>query len=384
MKIKQVLLTLALGTYVISNGLAYGYNLKNEQGKVVGTVDGKQVFYPDKSYHGVSQVFIQPESLVKVARETLKYLNNYPDDKAVVHAGLLRSYGVTLEDVKNTLSFIIKTHEEDLKSPGKPSSLHNSIFLQKNFTFYRWRADVNQARRNKVYLKDERIRLTKYVVFQANGSSQPSSQYCCALYAVPDDEIKLSPEEAELRKGSLIRYRYTKQQVVRGALNGNPQVHPLVWLTRQGLEDALMQGTLNVVMPDGKRRVFNVHRNNGILYNRRIKNPRNQNRYWYFKEVNGIQGYGKGGQNKITVQGGVTFAGDVYNIGLGKLVLINYPMYGASMTRLGIIADTGGAFVPNLYQLDYLAGVFPTRAAYRQGVKSLPTVTNSWILIKKK
>jgi hypothetical protein len=51
---------------------------------------------------------------------------------------------------------------------------------------------------------------------------------------------------------------------------------------------------------------------------------------------------------------------------------------------LGIIADTGGAFLPNLGQLDYLAGVFPSRREFWEYNRRLPEYTQAYILIQKK
>jgi membrane-bound lytic murein transglycosylase len=231
-----------------------------------------------------------------------------------------------------------------------------------------------------VQVSDERIRLTKYVVFEAQGSPVQTATHTCALYALPEEEAALSADQAEKEKAKLIRYRYTKQQAVDGAL-AKHKVKSLVWVNRQGLEDALMQGSLMVKMPDGQTRMFNVHRNNGIAYDRRIKDPRLQKRYWYFKEVAGIQGYGK--DEKIIVQPAVTVAGDVYNLGLGKLFALRYPLQGKTVMRLAVLADTGGAFIPNLYQLDYLAGVFPTRESYSKGVMHLPEYASASVLLLK-
>ncbi|MEN8444752.1 MAG: hypothetical protein ABG776_07050, partial [Cyanobacteria bacterium J06555_13] len=51
--------------------------------------------------------------------------------------------------------------------------------------------------------------------------------------------------------------------------------------------------------------------------------------------------------------------------------------------RIGIIADTGGAFLPNLHQLDFFAGVFPDRPTYQQAVQQLPEYTRAYFLLKK-
>jgi hypothetical protein len=50
---------------------------------------------------------------------------------------------------------------------------------------------------------------------------------------------------------------------------------------------------------------------------------------------------------------------------------------------MGVIADTGGAFLPNLYQLDFLAGTFTSERAFEQYIQKLPEYTNAYILVKK-
>ena len=50
---------------------------------------------------------------------------------------------------------------------------------------------------------------------------------------------------------------------------------------------------------------------------------------------------------------------------------------------MGVIADTGGAFLPNLYQLDFLAGTFASENNFQQYIQKLPEYTNAYILVKK-
>jgi len=351
--------------------------LLDENAQTTSRALNSQQLFSEKKTMGSGTISTHPHNLAAVAQETLTWLNTHPE--APIQGSVLESYGVTRADVLKTLRLIITTVKED-QIAGRKSRLENSDWLEKNFRMIQWAADNSGAKANNVKVPDQRLRITKYVVFYAQGKTQPSRHHCCALYAIPDEERHLKETEAETKKQALLRYRFTKQQVIKGALKGK-MVRPLVWLTRQGLEDALMQGSILVKMPDGKQRMFNVHRNNGISYDRKIKNPKQQRRYWYFKEVKGILGYGK--EDKILVKPEVTFAGDVYNIGLGKLIAIRYPQNNGHAFRLGVLADTGGAFVPNLYQLDYLAGVFPTREAYQKGVAGLPSFAQTFVLIAK-
>ncbi|MGE3724611.1 MAG: hypothetical protein AB7I41_03615 [Candidatus Sericytochromatia bacterium] len=372
--------TLALGLAAGAWAVPALFPLKNEARQVVSQVAPEQYFKATQPGLQGVKLETDPVKLAEVARSTLAYLNKHAkDDPEAVNAGILGGLGVSLEQVKASLAFVVTTTEDD-QAAKRPFRLSNPTFLEQHFRFFQWHSDRQAAAAHKVQVSDGRIRLTKYVVFEALGSAVKTATQTCALYALPEEEAALSADQAEKEKAKLIRYRYTKQQVVDGAL-GQHKVKPLVWVNRQGLEDALMQGSLRVQMPGGQTRMFNVHRNNGIAYDRSIKEPRLQKRYWYFKEVAGIQGYGK--DEKILVQPAVTVAGDVYNLGLGKLIALRYPLQGKTVMRLAVLADTGGAFIPNLYQLDYLAGVFPSRESYRKGVMHLPEYASATVLLLK-
>ena len=129
-------------------------------------------------------------------------------------------------------------------------------------------------------------------------------------------------------------------------------VKPLIWLSEEALHDVLLQGT-GVVKIDDEIRYFNVHRNNGIAYDYAI-GKREQPRYWYFIEVPSIMGYGEKQENKIAIKPQVTFAGNVKQLGLGKLFMVSYERNNEIISRLGVLADQGGAFDNNLFQLDML------------------------------
>ena len=140
-----------------------------------------------------------------------------------------------------------------------------------------------------------------------------------------------------------------------------------------------MQGTILVNFTDGTKEFLNVDRNNEMSYIRGLKATA-QKRYWYFKEVDAIKGYGYKIDAKISIKPGVTFAGDVLNIGLGKIIIIEDNQ---KQLKMGVIADTGGAFLPNLYQLDFLAGTFASEKDFEQYIQKLPEYTNAYILVKK-
>ena len=56
---------------------------------------------------------------------------------------------------------------------------------------------------------------------------------------------------------------------------------------------------------------------------------------------------------------------------------------GKPQLHMGIIADTGGAFLPNLHQLDFLAGVFGSKEEFAEYTRKLPEYTKAYILVKR-
>ncbi|MCP4153610.1 MAG: hypothetical protein GY757_38130 [bacterium] len=323
-------------------------------------------------------VGLAPRALRLQSLAVLDYFRNYKNqDPTVVKAGILSAIGVTLADVETTLNFLSDIIARDTQKK-RPSRLRDPLFIKKHFRVIHWKPRGSGGEGSR------KLRITKYAVFTIKGSIEKSSFYNCALYRLPGDEAGLSLKEAEANKSRLKRFRYTKQQVLAGAYN-NGGAKPLVWVARNGLEEALMEGSICVELPDGKKRFFNVDRNNGIAYNRSIKNPRKQSRYWYFGEVAHPQGYGMDVKSQIPIFDGAAVAGDVYNLGLGKLIGISYnsPEDGKQKMNLVILADTGGAFTPNLKQLDYYMGVFQSQNHFKTKQKSIPMYSKVYILIKK-
>jgi hypothetical protein len=65
------------------------------------------------------------------------------------------------------------------------------------------------------------------------------------------------------------------------------------------------------------------------------------------------------------------------------VVVIEHTQGGRKHLRMGVIADTGGAFLPNLYQLDFLAGVFNNKKEFGQKISQLPDYATAYFLVKK-
>jgi hypothetical protein len=134
----------------------------------------------------------------------------------------------------------------------------------------------------------------------------------------------------------------------------------------------------------GGKQFFNVDRANGILYDT-AKSPGSQERYWYFAQVQHPRGYGMDIHAQLNIFAGAAFAGDVYRLGLGKVMGIIYQTPGNNQKKMimGILADTGGAFSSNLSQLDYYLGVLSSRDEFNRLIKKLPEFADVYFIIKK-
>lgn len=321
---------------------------------------------------------LRPKELCATAQHTLAYLNKGSAyDSQVIHAGKVMP--IPLARVKATLLFICQ-HQQQMNNPA---------FIRQHFDFIRWYPDRLAAQAFSAHkplvqhLPQDRLLMTKYYVHLAPANIQKQASKPYALYGLPADEQHLSIDDANKHPG-LIRFKYGKQAILKGALEQQP-VPPLAYLSRDDLEAALLQGT--VVADFGAatgKKIFNVHRTNNIAYDR-MKSPHAQERYWYFKEVDAIKGYGKDAEHKISVNPEVTFAADLQQLGLGKMLLIQYPdSSGGLVSRMGILADTGGAFTNNLYQVDYLAGSFSGKDVFSKATRHLPDYVAAYFMVLKK
>ncbi|SEL39514.1 MltA specific insert domain-containing protein [Colwellia chukchiensis] len=330
-------------------------------------------------------------ALCEVAEGTHNYIQQFSDDKFAVHAGTVFDDEVTLTRVEKTLAFICQTYRADVRAK-RNSRLHEPEFLRKHFDFYRWTPDrataqaIAKKSTNAVKsrmlnaIPQDKIFLTKYYTKLLKASAVKTAEYNQALYALPYDEAGISLAEAN-KDLSLTRHQYTRQQVIAGVLEQNKLAKPLIWLTEEALHDVLLQGT-GVVEVNGVRRYFNVHRNNGVAYDYAI-GKREQARYWYFAEVPSIMGYGETLLSKIALAPQVAFAGNVAQLGLGKLFMVSYQQQGQRVSRLGVLADQGGAFDNNLFQLDLLVDSYYGWQDYHQANKHLADYAQAWLMLVK-
>jgi hypothetical protein len=343
------------------------YSVVDEWQKYKYSVNGKHILRPVQLPS--SQVSFNQKDLLTVLRNTRQYFQDYEQkDPDISRNGLLLSQGVTVEEVIKTLDFMITVLEEDINN-NRPTRLQDSNFINANFRVIKWSAY------NPEKPKQKQLRITKYAVFTHPGSHTKTAKFNIPIYSLKDN---LANDK--------FYTKYTKQDVLSGIYEPGGKefgkVEPLAYLTREGLEEALMQGTILINFTDGTKAFFNVDRNNGISYVRGL-NPKQQKRYWYFRQVDEIKGYGYKIDAKISIKPGVTFAGDVLNIGLGRVIVMEYHQGGQKRLQMGVIADTGGAFLPNLHQLDFLAGIFNSQKEFRQHIQKLPEYATPYILVKK-
>ncbi|MEH1766328.1 MAG: hypothetical protein V7L30_07705 [Nostoc sp.] len=343
------------------------YPVVDEFKKYKFSINGSQVATPAKLPS--SKVNFNQGDLLTVLVNTRKYFQDYASaDPDILRAGILATQGVTVQDVLKTLDFMIAVLKEDTAN-NRATRLQDPKFINTNFRVIKWSAYNPNSKQQK------QLRITKYAVFTHPGSRKKTSTFNTPIYSLKENS-----------NNDKFYTRYTKQDVLSGIYEPGGRefgkVTTLAYLTRNGLEEAIMEGTILINFTDGYKAFFNVDRNNGMSYIRGLKATA-QKRYWYFREVDAIKGYGYKIDAKISIKPGVTFAGDVLNIGLGKVVVIEHTQGGRKHLQMGVIADTGGAFLPNLYQLDFLAGIFNNKKEFGQNITQLPDYATAYFLIKK-
>ena len=336
------------------------------------TVEPKRMFVPYLPTWHQHDVQTSPTQLGLVAAATADTLRRLRSrGEPLAQPGMLGELGVSIDDVLETLDLVARVAVEDRGNLYQ--RLRDPAWIAAHFDTLKWMPDRASALERDIELPQDQIRLTKYVVYSVDGSRERTSTFTTPLYAVPrgDDQ------------GSAIRMKLTRMDVYAGAFEAGGRyagmAKPLVWLTRDGSNQALLQGTIQVRYPDGVMKTFNVHQNNGRAWEPGQPDLNRQPRFWYFREVQGILGV-----EHTSLREGVAVAGDVYNLGLGKLMALEWPTPHGHELRLVVLADTGGAFQPNLFQLDYLAGTFASKQAYAAWAKHTPARVPASILVRRR
>ena len=363
-----MLLPLTLWSLWLSTAQAQGpWAVRDSDGEPTQrTVEPSSLFaLADTGWAGNRPVVTELAAIADVAEDTARWIRSGASCAVLAGGGVPSTLGITAEETLATLDAIARIAREDI---GKAESrLADPAFLEAHFDLWQWSPDRVGARTRGYNLPSEHIRITRYLVSQLDGRSAPEGAYRHALYADPGPEA---------------RQRYTRSEVIGGAWSAGG-AKPLVWLTERGVYEANMQGTVAVRLPDGRERMFNVHENNGHAYRYGVSNPRAQKRYWYFREVDAAYGFGAPedcpGAGKVRLAAKASVAGDVHNVGLGRLVM----MEGKDGLHLAVLADTGGAFAPNLFQLDWFGGSFDSHSALYKATASVPETTRVGLLVVK-
>ncbi|KKQ48843.1 MAG: hypothetical protein US69_C0013G0020 [candidate division TM6 bacterium GW2011_GWF2_38_10] len=332
-------------------------------------------FSPVNSPLAREVVATAPKALLQAAKDTLFYLQHKQGKYRQVLEPFQFKKIMPFSYVQATLQFIVDTIEEDLAAGGKHFRIQDPQFLNEHFTFIKWKADRGSAVKNNINLpQDGNIKLTNYVVYSVAGSVRKTKSHSCALYELLDTSLA---------------QKFTKQQILSGIFERpayRKKVKPLVWLSRTDFEEALMQGSTLVRMPDQSFKIFMVNVCNGIPYNKKIRNPRDQKRYWYFREgKNSLQSINEF-KERLQSRQKVVFAGDINNIGIGKIIAIRHtnPSTKQPEVHLGVLADTGGAFINNLYQLDFFLGMYEDKDSLKKQQWHFPNNTQAFLLCKKR
>ena len=319
------------------------------------------------------RIVTKGQDLVRVAQESADFLSKIHKSKyTTVSAGLFKEYGITLDQVRETLEFIAET---GLK---RPRLLSSPWFFNMNFTFYRWYGDT------KVELPSlprgwkgppECIRTTQYRITEIPGSKKKTAKYFYGLYEIPKDEIQLTPKEKNQYKDSLVRFKYSRSQIVAGALESNASTKPLAWVTEKGRREFAMQGSALINFKDGEKKLLRVAGSNG---------QPGVEKYWYACEVS-KRPVNSDFPVKVKPRADVTYAGDIKLLGFGKIIaLVGWNSERQEMqTRLGVLVDTGGAFKNNLSKLDMFTGYFKDEISFKRHITSYPHTAQAYILIKK-
>ena len=319
-----------------------------------------------------ARVITDPAVLRKAAHDALAYFRG---NRKLVCSSLLKAKGLCRVAAEKTLKKIVSLIDEDF---GKSAyRVADPEFLKNNFNFIKWTGDETAAKENKVVipvwpdggkLKDGRIKITSYAVFSVDGDYSKSEEH-----SVPICGLSRLKRHGKA-KGA--------PRIVHDLAGKKNSIHPLVWLTKKAADDALMQGSVIVSMPDGLQRTFNVHKRLDVELASGLKNNESA---WLFKEIFDIEGTKGGPHLKILNHGGALFAGDLRQLGLGKIIALKYknPISGQEEIRLGVLADTGEAFKNNLYQLDIYAGIFKSRQKFKQHLKRLPNTAHAYLMVAK-
>ena len=253
--------------------------------------------------------------------------------------GLLAELGYTQERR-------IQAYETILSAQNNPTQLYDVNW---------WHTHFQRVRiHDRTKENPSSIRLTKYVVYQVQGSTEKTEVYNHALWGIAEGHPKES------------LYTHSRIDILAGILENQSHVQPLVWLTQNDALEAQMQGTVEVSFPDKSKKLYNVHLHNNMPYQKGVPYTE-QHRYWYFRAVDFVYGWGE--DDKVPITKDTSFAGDVENLGFGTIMWIQSPQ----RSQMGLLVDTGGAFQPNIGQFDWFIGSVRNKEHFYERATEYPS-----------
>ncbi|MFM6198516.1 MAG: hypothetical protein ACKPE1_05115, partial [Dolichospermum sp.] len=205
------------------------YSVINEWKQYQYSINSHQVLTTGKLPN--NQINFNQTDLLSVLTNTREYFEKYSsEDPDIQRTGILITQGVTVKDIVKTLDFMITVLAEDIANK-RTTRLQDPNFINANFRVIKWSAH------NPEKPEQKQLRITKYAAFIHPGSRQKTSKYNTPVYALKQE---LSQDK--------FYTKYTKQDVLSGIYEPGGKefgkVKPIAYLTRNGLEAALMQGTV--------------------------------------------------------------------------------------------------------------------------------------------
>lgn len=318
-------------------------------------------------------------ALAQISEEVSQFLSTVHKSAYVqVDEGkIFKRLNISLEDVQQTAEFIAKTAREH------PSWLNTPWFYREFFDIYRLYSDgpLCPAKMGKLPRgwpgAPSAHRITTYRVCKIPGSRIKTSVYNFPLYSRPFDEAHKGPRQHTAKKEPLTRFVYTRQEIVGGSLEpGKAQV--IAWVTLEGYKELVMQGSAMIDFDDGSPlQTFQVVVHNG---------KEGSEKYWF------IAPYEKKRSKKFPVKvdpvPGVSFAGNIAELGFGKVLLMigKNPLDADKEKEMmvGMLVDTGDAFQDNLCKFDLFTGYFEDHHLFKKHTRHYPHTAEIYIIIKKK
>ncbi len=323
------------------------------------------------------KIAVDIPALAQISQEVSQFLSTVHKSAYVqVDEGKIFQGIISFDDVKATADFLAKTAREN------PAWLKTHWYYNTFFDFYRLYSDGTSCPAKIGKLPrgwkgaPEHHRITTYRVCKIPGSQKKTKKHIFPLYSRPVDEQGKTPSHIREHKKTLTRFAYTRQQIVDGALEpGKAQV--LAWVTPEGYNELVMQGSAVIDFEDGSPLT---------TFQAVVHNEKNVgDKYWF------IAPYEKKKPSKkypvkVDPVPGVSFAGNIPELGFGKLLVMvgKNPLTLEKEMRVGMLVDTGHAFQDNLCKFDLFTGYFENHEQSASHARQYPHTAEMYILIKKR